>query len=602
MESFFELLTEWEIQLLVVLSFTLQIFLFFTGGLRRCTSNTFLRLSVWISYLGADMIAVYALGFLSRNEDATTTINHALASTHQLAFLWAPFLLIHLGGQDTVTAFSIEDNKLWLRHLLNLIMQVSLSLYVFWKSIGRHNVQLLVPGIFMFVTGIIKYGERTLALMSGELKSSNNNVSTGEESDKKLAQLSQDHGYSGVVHFALHLAPGVRDLFSGRAMYQMQGGHSVTLEANKSLSEDKLPKLLEVELGLVYDDLYTKAAVLRKRSVIILRCISQVSATVGLVLFAISNKQRYNRVDVAITYILFGGGLFLEGCATFMMAMVSPWTWVWLDARGYRRFAGMSWFILASNFGYPENRPLWSNSMGQYSILSYMGVEQSRLSKLGMTVVRKITSIVGVRKEKFLWISKLLDSKNIEVDKKVMESMVQGVDLLNRQIESGAPLKVHEWPNLGALFQRIEWPAASLGYAIVKLHVFTELHLSKYDQIHSPPLDMDAEVAETGTCGESVDVTADVCRKLSNYMLYLLVAHSSMLPVVGVSEDTLEIILKEGFLTDNGDKDAILHRASEGFEEQWEVPEPQPRRETLEEIKGMWVHHGCLHACHMVTC
>lgn len=113
---------------------------------------------------------------------------------------------------------------------------------------------------------------------------------------------------------------------------------------------------------------------------------------------------------------------------------------------------------------------------------------------------------------------------------------------------------------------------------------------------------MDAEVAETGTCGESVDVTADVCRKLSNYMLYLLVAHSSMLPVVGVSEDTLEIILKEGFLTDNGDKDAILHRASEGFEEQWEVPEPQPRRETLEEIKGMWVHHGCLHACHMVTC
>ncbi|RLN33705.1 uncharacterized protein C2845_PM03G32520 [Panicum miliaceum] len=153
------------------------------------------------------MIAVYALGFLSRNEDATTR-NHTLASTHQLAFLWAPFLLIHLGGQDTVTALSIEDNKLWLRHLLNLVMQVALSLYVFWKSIGRHNVQLLVPGIFVFVTGIIKYGETTLLalFLSGDLK--NSNVSTGEESDKKLPQLSsRDHG-----------------------MYQMQGGHSVTLE------------------------------------------------------------------------------------------------------------------------------------------------------------------------------------------------------------------------------------------------------------------------------------------------------------------------------------------------------------------------------------
>ncbi|RLN35081.1 uncharacterized protein C2845_PM03G32510 [Panicum miliaceum] len=277
--------------------------------------------------------------------------------------------------------------------------------------------------------------------------------------------------------------------------------------------------------------------------------------------------------------MLFSGGLFLEGCATFMMIMVSPWTWAWLEARECRRCAGMSWLILSSNFGYPENRPLWSNSMGKYSILSYMGVEQSRLSKLVMVMVRKITSILGARKENFLWVSKLLDSKNVEADKKVVESVVQGVHHLNRQIESGAPLRVQEWPNLGALLRRVEWPAASFGYAIVKLHVFTELHLSKYDQMHSPPLGMDAEATET----------VDVCRKLSHYMLYLLVTHSSMLPVVGVSEDTLEIILEEGFLTGNGGKDAILRRASEGFEEQWEVPEPQPCRETLEEVKGMWV-------------
>jgi len=94
-----------------------------------------------------------------------------LRATHPLAFFWAPFLLIHLGGQDTITAFSMEDNNLWLRHLLNLVVQVSLAIYVFWKSVGRHNVELIASGVFVFIAGIIKYGERTWSLWSGSLES-----------------------------------------------------------------------------------------------------------------------------------------------------------------------------------------------------------------------------------------------------------------------------------------------------------------------------------------------------------------------------------------------------------------------------------------------
>lgn len=133
MTKLLQLFNEWEIQLLVLFSFTLQVFLFFTGGLRRCTTSKFIRLIIWMAYLGADLVAVFALGFLSRHED-TTTGKDTLMGTHQLAFFWAPFLLIHLGGQDTVTAFAIEDNKLWLRHLLNLVVQVTLALYIYWKS------------------------------------------------------------------------------------------------------------------------------------------------------------------------------------------------------------------------------------------------------------------------------------------------------------------------------------------------------------------------------------------------------------------------------------------------------------------------------------
>ena len=83
-----KLFNDWEIQLLVLLSFAIQIFLFFTGGLRRYGTNVLISLSIWIAYLGADTVAVYALGYLSRQEE----------DAHSLAFFWAPFLLIHLGN------------------------------------------------------------------------------------------------------------------------------------------------------------------------------------------------------------------------------------------------------------------------------------------------------------------------------------------------------------------------------------------------------------------------------------------------------------------------------------------------------------------------
>ena len=163
MESMLKLFSEWEIQLLVLSSFMLQTFLFFTGSLRLRGTNGFLRGAIWVAYLAADLVAVFALGFMSRQRESTTE-RGTIRETHPLAFLWAPFLLIHLGGQDTITAFAIEDNSLWLRQMYNLTAQVVLALYVFWKSTGLRNMQLLLPCIFIFVAGVIKYVERTLAL------------------------------------------------------------------------------------------------------------------------------------------------------------------------------------------------------------------------------------------------------------------------------------------------------------------------------------------------------------------------------------------------------------------------------------------------------
>ncbi|CAO2142025.1 unnamed protein product [Urochloa humidicola] len=587
MESIWQLINEWEIQFLVLLSFIIQVFLFFTGNLRRCSTNGLLRGTIWIAYLGADVVAIYALGFLSRKEDAIME-NGALKRTHPLAFFWAPFLLIHLGGQDTITSFAIEDNNLWLRHLLNLVVEVTLALYVFWKSTIWRDVQILVPGIFVFVAGIIKYGERTMALRYGNLY---NSRSAGNSFfNEKTPQMGLEDGYYGFICFALLWASGIRMLFARRMTDDIDNQFERPARMNalfffdeyatNTLDHKQLVKLLDVELGIImYDDLYTKAPLLRKRSGIILRCVSQVSAIVALVLFSITSKKhadRYDRTDIAITYILFIGGFLLEVCAVIMM-LASPWTWAWLEAEGYRRLAYMSRFLLSSKvFGLPETRLLWSGTMGQYNLLSYIGFNaQANLSQRVMSMIRKMAGAFSIKEAKNLfWVSKLLDTKSDVVDDKITEFLVEEI----RHFTHGGQ---RQWPHLGPFLKETVTLTTDFVTTISLLHLMTEVHLSE----------VSASTAD-GIGGDSAAL-ANVCRKLSNYMFYLVVANpasaSLLLVAAGSPESAIEKV-RENFLSVvSSSKDDTLRAASVEIRKLVELPLAERYEETLEELKNMWV-------------
>ncbi|WVZ83503.1 hypothetical protein U9M48_030645 [Paspalum notatum var. saurae] len=110
----------------------------------------------------ADAMAIYVLGHMS--------ITSRSPQHHLMAF-WAPFLLLHLGGQDIITAYGLEDNRLWLRHLQTLAVQVAAAGYVLYESSigvggGKHSASSLLSWatILMFMVGAIKYGERVWAL------------------------------------------------------------------------------------------------------------------------------------------------------------------------------------------------------------------------------------------------------------------------------------------------------------------------------------------------------------------------------------------------------------------------------------------------------
>ena len=86
-----------------------------------------------LSYLVADSGATTALGVISRNCNDSQLQNEFIA-------FWAPFLLLHLGGQDTITAYAVQDNELWLRHLLDLVVQSGVALDLFHVFEGQFAV------------------------------------------------------------------------------------------------------------------------------------------------------------------------------------------------------------------------------------------------------------------------------------------------------------------------------------------------------------------------------------------------------------------------------------------------------------------------------
>jgi hypothetical protein len=133
---------EWQLRILVLGSLFLQ-FALFVGAMTRQVRA--LKSCMWLAYIGADAVAIYGLSTLFNRHKLPTGgggSGHATSSS-PLEILWAPVLLLHLGGQHTFTAYSLEDKELWGRHLVTLASQATVALYVFCKSWSGGDKKLL---------------------------------------------------------------------------------------------------------------------------------------------------------------------------------------------------------------------------------------------------------------------------------------------------------------------------------------------------------------------------------------------------------------------------------------------------------------------------
>ena len=115
----------------------------------------------------ADWVATVVLCVISNHlGDTTESIGKdgSLIDDIQLTIFWAPFLLLHMGGPDTITVYSMEDNELWLRHFLELSVQTGVAFYIFFTAWMGSRLSILF--ILIFCAGTIQYRERTWVFRS----------------------------------------------------------------------------------------------------------------------------------------------------------------------------------------------------------------------------------------------------------------------------------------------------------------------------------------------------------------------------------------------------------------------------------------------------
>nr|POE75087.1 hypothetical protein CFP56_67520 [Quercus suber] len=283
--------TDWELRVLVLLSLILQVVLIFFGNRRKYTSRTWIRIVLWCAYLMADWVATVALGVISNNLGEamkSTGKDGSLNDGIQLTAFWAPFLLLHLGGPDTITAYSLEDNELWLRHLLGLSVQTGVAFYIF--LIAWTGSQLSILSILMFFPGIIKYGERTWVLRSASNEQFRESMLTSPDPGPNYSKfmreytVKQSEGFyvraDEVIEVQVEKPPSenetvddaaelviANDLFKSfkRLFVDLILGFD-DRDNSQSLfgkfSWEEAFKVIEMELGFAYDVLYTKATVI----------------------------------------------------------------------------------------------------------------------------------------------------------------------------------------------------------------------------------------------------------------------------------------------------------------------------------------------------
>uniref|UniRef100_A0ACD6AMG9 Uncharacterized protein n=1 Tax=Avena sativa TaxID=4498 RepID=A0ACD6AMG9_AVESA len=300
----------------------------------------------------------------------------------------------------------MEDNELWLRHLLGLIAQVAVAVYVVAKS--WRDKQLVAPVVLLFLSGTVKYAERTFALRNSTLQAIKGKHMgdvykalkkfqdpKGNLVPSEIVKYSQEivgqnkwwlqEDYADLVKASFDSLPSCMSVLTGIPMapwvlpyiFQMTEkiskrdkpgpGKAGSKKKDWSFSS-KAYKMVEIQLSLIYDLLYTKDGIRYNQHMILrigLRLLTLGTTSMALLLLVIARKKSvYSRVDILVTYILLAGAVMLE---VWSMLIVTLSSYCFLREKiGVNMFTRAIFYPLRIGQSFTH----WSNRWEQYNLIA----------------------------------------------------------------------------------------------------------------------------------------------------------------------------------------------------------------------------------------
>ncbi|KAI8556426.1 hypothetical protein RHMOL_Rhmol05G0252400 [Rhododendron molle] len=543
----------------------------------------------------ADWIATVALGKLS---DARVDYDNGNA----LRAIWAPLLLLHLGGPDTITAYSIEDNRLWMRHLFGLGVQVSVAVYVIYMS--RIHSWFSIMSIPALVAGFIKYGERTWVLWSVSREKYREIVPFGDVgSDSNLGNnyTSEDKNYirglckahrcvKAFKTFTEWCDTGINAL---GLLYPAELFSLIRLEPIELDDVSQFWKVIEVEMGLMFDLLYTKAPINFRKRGCILRCITlscTVAVLIGLIIRLGEGREKWHKVDIAITEVLLVGALALEIYAIISLYLFSDWAMLWLIKNKKAEQVIQLRKIKSWLFFLPKEYRC--KTVGQFNLIDYWFNKPDQ--EVGW-------SLLGIKR----WLEEYFKDtlkKNVPKTAVIDPSL-----LLHPILKSCRSIHlIEEDPMIRTIEEDPIWKEffdTSFDEQILLLHIATEvcynleMEWDTDDAANQNNRDGTASQQHTmpgpSDSSSSWEGNKELCRTLSHYMMYLLVMRSSLL-LIATSHDLFREFrnIRKFSIRDGQDVRAACRDFFEGGSVT-ELLKSKQKDSRWETLKWVWVRMLC---------
>ncbi|GLT35245.1 hypothetical protein SLA2020_097130 [Shorea laevis] len=509
----------WNIRGLIILSLLLQSFLILSAQLRKRRGGKWIiMIPLWIAYLLADWVAASTIGLMLRAEGSDI-----------LAF-WAPFLLLHLGGPDTITSFSLEDNEFWIRHLFGFILQVGSTIYIILQS-PTHN-KLWLPTLLVLIAGIIKYAERNRAFYLASFDHFGNNwrylyvekTTAMPPVPVKFEQVFRSQVQELIKHVQPRVQPSliileaactvgtIKSLLVGPPMTK-QEQKNFCFVMGKRDSHGTL-RAIEIQLSLLYELLHTKLPVVDSQIGYICRTVNFGCILGALVSFSILLKKYYHNklgeFDICLTYGLLIGALALDLISIWLL-MSSDWIIVrrCSDKKNYDKFI---------------DKHRWSNSVPQLNIFD------CRFKNKDGDYPNKLVDFLGTRFETIRRI-RCVSTKNFVEGQAwkfiFTELQKKGVGVGGSNIFGPSRILTADATNFAWTLNKFERMDSLLIWNIA-----TEICYQK------GPDNCSSNFLSTSNDGFEL---REICKLISDYLFYLLVMEPTMM---ATSPNNLKIVFE----------------------------------------------------------